>query len=147
MAKTCTKTFIKRGQEIKKEALKSNGIYAVRYCLPAEVASLSNTTQEQWGIVMLKDGMVRISWNIDVHNMMSVGNLTQPWAENLTYFRSAEMEREFLTNYDMMVDEHIKHEKKLRELTMKLDNVQTHFDRLMAHPFHKIAERLRIFFS
>lgn len=147
MAKTCTKTFIKRGQEIEKKELKSNGTYAVRYTLPVEVAGEWHTTQEQWGVVMLLDDMVAVAWNVDSHNAISVGELKKPWSQNLTYFRSTEMERKLMQTFVDRVEDCHKYDKKMQEYECRIDNLDANFRRILEHPFHKIAENLRIFFS
>ena len=109
MAKKCVKTFIKRGQEIQKESLKPNGIYAVRYALPAEIAARYGTVQEQWGLVQTdKEGMIVRTWNVDNYNVMDSTENHQPWFENMTFFRSSQMERQFVEYYDRWLIDHIR---------------------------------------
>lgn len=143
MAKTCTKTFIKRGQEIKKENLKGNGIYAVRYSLPAEIAALYSTVQEQWGIVCLDaEKKICMTWNVDAYNCVDSSTNHQPWADNLTYFRSSQMERQFIEYHNAWINDHVKYEKKLADVLMKLESLEYDFRRTMSHPLHRIADKI-----
>lgn len=141
MAKTCTKTFIKRGQEIKKENLKANGIYAVRYVLPAAIAAQYNTVQEQWGLVQLdKESVIIRTWNVDDYNEISSTSNHQPWFNNLTFFRSSAMERQFIGYYDKWLGDHIYFTDKLEHMSSNLIALEAMFKHKLSHPMHRFAD-------
>lgn len=148
MAKTRTKTFIKRGQEIKKENLKPNGIYAVHYVLPAEVAALYSTVQEQWGIVELDaDKNILTTWNVNAYNAFDSSAILQRWVGGMTYFRSSQMERQFFEFHNSWVNDHVKYEKRLQDNTKQIVALEYEFRRTMSHPLHKIADKIIAFIN
>lgn len=141
MAKKCVKTFIKRGQEIKKESLKPNGIYAVRYALPAEIAARYGTVQEQWGLVQTdKDGMIVRTWNVDIHNAMDSTENHQPWFDSLTFFRSSAMERQFIESYDRWILDHIHFTERLENTEADMVALESRFTHKLSYPLHRIAD-------
>ena len=148
MGKTCVKSFVKRGQEVKKENLKAGGIYAVRYVLPAEVAAKYGTVQEQWGLVQLNgEGVIMRTWNVDEYNVMSDTDKHEAWVESLTYFRSSQMERQFVEYYDRWLMDHVKFSLRIEKVEREFLSFQSMMSRILRHPLHRLAEWLIGLFS
>lgn len=130
------RTIIRRGDEIQKEKLNPNGIYAVAYKVEADADS-------HWGIICMECGRIRHSYNVTVINGWSFHKQDDEITIDLHYFACTEMEHYFALqtkDYERLDKVCQAYKDLYNESEMQLDDIQGSL-------LHQLAEKLRKFFS